>query len=131
MALTPPPWQNITGISRAVMKDNAQETLTNYNGSARPGEIVADLTTDPPALYVGNNAGALTAISSGSGGNISGSGSVITAPVPLANLTAVTGARAFVSDGNLTAAGNFGAQIGSGGANTVPVWSDGANWYVG
>jgi len=217
MASPPPPYDNITGISRTVMKDNAQETLVGYNGNARPGEIVADLTTDPPALYVGNNLGELTAIAAGGaafnliengdsnvtiavpngnitvsantqtwtfattgtlsapgnitaiglqgdgnlvirsnvagiartwtfdslgdlnlplGGNISGSGyitaqRVITDPVPLANLTAVTGARAFVSDGNLAAAGNFGAQIGSGGANTVPVWSDGTNWYIG
>jgi hypothetical protein len=27
MANPPPPYDNITGISRAVMKDNAQETL--------------------------------------------------------------------------------------------------------
>ena len=64
MANPPPPYSNITGISRTVMKDNAQETLANYNGNARPGEIVADLTTDPPALYIGNNLGELTAISS-------------------------------------------------------------------
>jgi hypothetical protein len=70
------------------------------------------------------------------GGNIVGSGYVaanriITDPVPLANLTAAAGARAFVSDANLVAAGNFGVQIGSGGANVVPVWSDGTNWYMG
>jgi hypothetical protein len=70
------------------------------------------------------------------GGNISGSGYVtairlITDPRPLANLSPVSGGRAFVSDGNLVAVGNFGVQIGGGGANTVPVWSDGANWYVG
>jgi hypothetical protein len=47
------------------MKDNAQESLVNYNGNARPGEIVADLTQDPPTLYIGNNLGQLTAISSG------------------------------------------------------------------
>jgi hypothetical protein len=212
MANPPPPYSDITGISRTVMKDNAQETLANYNGNARPGEIVADLTTDPPALYIGNNLGALTAISSAgtygnsnvvtllatfgsntvsttgniTGGNIStGSGSItggnvngnvfngnvafglgtiggagnissgnISAigtivantigastqlstkyilfdVVPLNNLTPAFGARAFVNDANLVAAGNFGAQITDGGANTVPVWSDGANWYIG
>lgn len=68
MSNTPPPYTNITGISRAVMKDNAQETLTNYNGNARPGELVVDLTQDPPPLYVGNNAGALTLVASGGGG---------------------------------------------------------------
>ena len=69
MASPPPPYDNITGISRAVMKDNAQETLANYNGSARPGELVVDLTQDPPPLYVGNNAGQLTAVSSGNNVN--------------------------------------------------------------
>jgi hypothetical protein len=68
MANPPPPYDNITGISRAVMKDNAQETLANYDGNARPGELVVNLVVDPPALYIGNNAGQLTAISSG--GNI-------------------------------------------------------------
>jgi len=55
----------------------------------------------------------------------------VSTPVALANLTAVAGARAFVNNGNLVAPGNFGAQIGSGGANVVPVWSDGTNWYIG
>jgi hypothetical protein len=66
MANPPPPYDNITGISRAVMKDNAQETIGNYDGNARPGELVVNLVVDPPALYIGNNLGQLTAISSGS-----------------------------------------------------------------
>jgi hypothetical protein len=173
MANPPPPYDNITGISRTVMKDNAQETLSNYNGNARPGEIVADLTTDPPALYIGNNLGELTAITSGSsygnanvvtllatfgsntisttgnitGGNIETTGylsansigvsasvtaqTVVTDPVNLGSLTAVFGARAFILDGNLAAAGNFGANVSGGGGNSVPVWSDGTNWYIG
>ena len=65
MANPPPPYDNITGISRAVMKDNAQETIGNYDGNARPGELVVNLVVDPPALYIGNNLGQLTAISSG------------------------------------------------------------------
>jgi hypothetical protein len=56
---------------------------------------------------------------------------VVTTPTALSSLTAVAGARAFVNNGNLVAAGNFGAQIGGGGSNTVPVWSDGTNWYIG
>ena len=58
-----PPYTDITGISRAVMKDNAQETINNYNGNARPGELVVNLAVDPPALFIGNNVGQLTAIS--------------------------------------------------------------------
>jgi len=69
MALNaPPPYEDITGISRVVMKDNAQETLANYNGNARPGEIVVNLEVDPPTLFVGNNAGFLTQIGTGNGG---------------------------------------------------------------
>jgi len=62
---TPPPYTNITGISRAIMKDNAQEPLASYNGSARPGELVVDLEVDPPSIYVGNSLGQLTLVSSG------------------------------------------------------------------
>jgi hypothetical protein len=82
MANPPPPYDNITGISRAVMKDNAQETLPNYNGNARPGELVVNLTVNPPTVYIGNNAGSLTLVASGNsasftetvyvGGNASG-----------------------------------------------------------
>lgn len=70
-----------------------------------------------------------------SAGNITGgntiSDSSINTPKALADLTATTGARAFINDGNLIAAGNFGAQVGNGGGNSVPVWSDGINWYIG
>ena len=65
MANPPPPYDNITGISRAAMKDNAQVTLAEYNGNARPGELVVDQTNDN--LYVGNISGSLTLIASGSG----------------------------------------------------------------
>lgn len=63
MANPPPPYDDITGISRAVMKDNAQVTLANYNGNARPGELVVDQTTDQ--VYIGNSSGALTQIAAG------------------------------------------------------------------
>jgi hypothetical protein len=71
MANPPPPYDNITGISRAVMKDNAQVTLANYNGNARPGELVVDQSTDQ--VYIGNSSGALTQIAAGiSNGGSSG-----------------------------------------------------------
>lgn len=58
-------------------------------------------------------------------------GVIIQTPVSYANLTATAGARAFISDANLAAAGNFGQQVIGGASNTVPVWSDGTNWYIG
>ena len=67
MANPPPPYSDITGISRAVMKDNAQVPLQTYDGVARPGELVANLEVDPPSLYIGNSAGQLSLVSSGAG----------------------------------------------------------------
>lgn len=43
-------------------------------------------------------------------------------------VTAGPGARAFVTDANSTA---WGAAAAAGGANSVPVYSDGAAWYIG
>jgi len=43
----------------------------------------------------------------------------------------IAGQRAFVTDANLAASGNFGAVISGGGSNSVPVWSDGTNWRIG
>jgi hypothetical protein len=45
--------------------------------------------------------------------------------------TAAAAARMFVTDSNVVAAGNFGNVVAGGGANTVPVYSDGANWRIG
>jgi hypothetical protein len=57
---------------------------------------------------------------------------VKTTPVTYANLPAATsagaGARAFITDGSTT---TFGATVAGGGANKVPVYSDGTNWKVG
>jgi hypothetical protein len=57
MSSTPPPWQNITGITRAVMKDNAQTPLSNYDGNARPGEIVVNQSDY--SMWIGNTQGVL------------------------------------------------------------------------
>lgn len=76
MANPPPPYDGITGISRAVMKDNAQISVLDYDGNARPGElVVAQGTTN---LYMGNSEGQLTLIATGisiSSGNVIPSGS--------------------------------------------------------
>ena len=43
-------------------------------------------------------------------------------------VTSATGARAFVSDANAT---TFAYTVAGGGANKVPVYSDGTNWKIG
>lgn len=59
-----------------------------------------------------------------SGTYVSGGYTVATLP------TGVTGARAYVTDSNVTASGNFGATVAGGGANVVPVFYDGSNWII-
>lgn len=56
-------------------------------------------------------------------------------PSPLADLdsaaTAGAGARAHVSDSTVAGLNNFGVAVVGGGSNSVPVYSDGANWRIG
>jgi hypothetical protein len=67
MANPPPPYDDITGISRTVMKDNAQESVANYNGNARPAEMTVDVNTNE--IYIGNATGALTKVIQVTGAN--------------------------------------------------------------
>lgn len=68
-------------------------------------------------------------------GNIRSSGYQKTTPVAVASLTAAAtagaGSRHFVTDSSVASAGNFGAIVAGGGANIVPVHSDGTNWRIG
>ena len=78
-------------------------------------------------------------IGTGTAGNITGANvisanTVITvsglfSALPSASIAA--GAREFITDGNLVAAGNFGQIVGGGGSNAVPLYSDGTNWRIG
>ena len=79
-------------------------------------------------------------IGTGEAGNITGASvisanTVVTVAGLFADLpsasTIGTGAREFITDGNLTAAGNFGEIVSGGGSNRVPVYSDGTNWRIG
>ena len=56
---------------------------------------------------------------------------VLTVDTLPSGVYAIAGFRAFVSDANLSAVGNFGEIVGNGGANTVSVWCDGINWLIG
>jgi hypothetical protein len=104
-------------------RKNVGISAPNLNG----GTLIANINPNGNLYTIG------TIVGTGNitGGNINTGGRVVTTPVAYSTLTAVTGARAFVNDGNLVASGNFGAQVSGGGANTVPIWSDGTNWYIG
>ena len=68
MANPPPPYSDVTGISRAVMKDNAQANIVDYNGNARPSELVVSQTDQ--TIYIGNVNGALNKVIQSSGTNV-------------------------------------------------------------
>ena len=101
----PPPYDNITGISRAVMKDNAQTSIANYDGNARPGELVANLTVDPPTLYIGNNAGQLTTVFSGAAQSFGSWYSNVTQTIS-ANTVSNISVNNFLYEQGVTASGN-------------------------
>lgn len=94
----PPPWLNITGISRAAMKDNAQVDAAQYDGNARPAELVVEQNT--LNLYVGDNNGNLVLLTTpgGAPANIAvyDEGNVLTNTVTSFN---------FVGDGVTTTVG--------------------------
>lgn len=57
---------------------------------------------------------------------------ITTRPKTVATLpVGAAGARSFVTDSTVVAAGNFGAIVAGGGANGVPVYHDGTNWRIG
>jgi len=145
---TSPPYTNITGISRTVMKDNAQESIANYNGNARPGEMVVDLTNND--VYIGNTNGNLNLLVTGGGsGNsepagpvgaiqynaggtlfggtanvtVSGTGIVVTGNVTAGNV--VSNTMISNGSGNITFTGNIvpSANTFTLGTSTTP-WAD-------
>ena len=79
-------------------------------------------------ISVGGTANVLTITSTG----ITVSGIVKTTPLAVNALpsaaTVGVGARAFVTDANTI---TFYSNVGNGGSNSVPVFSNGTNWLVG
>jgi hypothetical protein len=105
MANPPPPYDNITGISRTVMKDNAQESIANYNGNARPGEIVVNLTTND--VYIGNTNGDLNLLVIGGGsGNSEPAG-------PVGAIQYNSGGNLFGGTANVTVSGTGVSVVGN------------------
>jgi len=119
---------NITGNLTA---GNISYTSNVFVGDLEGSVFADDSTVMVDAIDNVLYAGRAAISGNVTGGNISTSSRVISTPTALANLTAVAGGRAFINDGNLAAAGNFGAQVAGGAGNTVPVWSNGSNWYIG
>jgi len=108
MANPPPPYANITGITRTIMKDNQEESIANYDGNARPGELVVDLNNNN--IYIGNTNGNLNLINTGGGsGNSEPAGAV-------GAIQLNAGGNLFGASANLSFANNTFTT-----ANVIPV----------
>lgn len=87
------------------MKDNAQENVTSYDGHARPGELVVDLSNND--IYIGNTNGNLNLISTGGGGaHADPSG-------PVSSVQLNAGGNLFTGSANLTFVNNTLSVIGN------------------
>ena len=87
------------------MKDNAQESIVNYNGNARPGEIVVNLTNND--VYIGNTNGNLNLLVIGGGsGNSEPAG-------PVGAIQYNSGGNLFGGTANVTVSGTGISVIGN------------------
>ena len=90
----------------------------------------ADIRFNNGVELVANTANAVSINANVTVGIVVKSTAALYSALPSATTTGA-GSRAFITDGNLVAAGNFGALVTGSGANNVPVYSDGTNWRIG
>ena len=110
--------------------------LTVWGNLSAVNLVINNITSDDSSFITiedGVNVnGEISATGNITGGNILTDGVIKTTTKTFATLPAAAtigaGARSFISDANTA---TFGSQVTSGGANAVPVWTNGTNWYVG
>ena len=90
----------------------------------------ADIRFNNGVELVANTANAVSINGNVTVGIVVKSTAALYSALPSATTTGA-GSRAFITDGNLVAAGNFGALVTGSGANNVPVYSDGTDWRIG
>ena len=90
----------------------------------------ADIRFNNGVKLVANTANAVSINGNVTVGIVVKSTAALYSALPSATTTGA-GSRAFITDGNLVAAGNFGALVTGSGANNVPVYSDGTDWRIG
>jgi hypothetical protein len=96
MAIPPPPYSGINGLYVQVDK-HVDDTKANYDGNARPGQLVVD--TSDYSLYIGNSNGVLNLVTGGGGGGSFGN---LTASNVTIN-TITSGNPIIVRNGNVPA----------------------------
>jgi len=101
--------------TKAFANGDANEIVIGYNA----------IGAGSNSVVLGNDSITTTVLR----GDVETNGTVTTGAYTVATLpTPATGMRAYVTDSNVTASGNFGATVAAGGSNIVPVFYDGTNW---
>jgi len=99
---------------------------------ASTGNTTVSYTANSTVAIANTSGTALSVTGNITGGNILTGGILRTTAIVVASLPtaagAAAGARSFVTDAT---AATFGTIVAGGGANAVPVWSDGTNWKIG
>jgi hypothetical protein len=103
-----------------------------FNGSniflgAGEGVIIYGAVALGGDAYLTRHAAGVVKVSDGGSGGVIQTPALTVATLPAA-ATAGAGARSFVTDANAT---TFLSTVAGGGANKVPVVSDGTNWLIG
>lgn len=109
------------------LKANDADLTAHVGDTGNPHSVTAAQAGADPT---GTAAAAVTAHEAGADPHpqyLMASGALTVGTLPSA-VTAGVGARNFVTDANAT---TFNSVVASGGANKVPVFSDGADWRIG
>lgn len=114
----------IAGQSTGRLCLGANASINMTIGAA--GNVSTVAPTSGVSLTVNGLAGQNSIVASGA----IQTGSFAVAGLPSA-ATVGAGSRAFVTDANATMTAGIGTTVVGGGANKVPVYSDGANWLIG
>jgi len=99
---------------------------TNASSGSIDGFYTANTAQVPPIFQGGSSNISVIDASWGSGNNLFDAN---TTYAMLPNPNCVAGTRGFIKDANVS---TFGATVSSGGgANVIPIWSNGTSWIVG
>jgi len=117
---------NLLSVTSPTTADSLADVLFATTATTKKGLVIQAKASQTANLQEWQNS-AGTALASVSAGGVVKTVVLTVATLPAA-ATAGAGSIAFVSDANAT---TFASIVAGGGANGVPVYSDGTNWRIG